>query len=903
MESGSSGTVGGRLNLRQPLVLLGSWSFRHPWKLLGLALLACLLCLGLARQRLTLETDWLVLFSPDYPEIQSLRFWRENLPGAKDMAVIVSGGELSTRQRAVDHLGRLFEKNDEHLEAPLYSLNAERFISSGLYYLPKEQLRAIDSDVRALLGGVGPQSQTPLRMEDLTNALVMGDPGAELVLRFLTALEKTTRTDAIAADAGYWPKIEPESPKIREILETFGSSANERVYLSLDRGQTLLVLVSPRLIEGTPEEIFRPAVDTVRQLLDEIRTEYPQLRFSLTGEPVLVVDERRTIAEDAVISTAFSLLLVLMLFHYGYREMTRPVLALIALLVGLTWTLGAVSVVVGHLNFISVTYVPILVGVGIDFGIHVSFRYFECRQEMDGVAAIETTMATAGKYTLIAAITNCVPFGILTAIGFRGVAELGMIAIVGVMLCQLSACSVLPALLGLLERRRYCLPARGRQDLEGWFASLRPWGGAMLTLTAVTALLGAVGMHRTQFDIHLLKMQNPKLESVQTELMLVASGKSSVLTALVPAHSLEQAREYETRLRALPTVAEVIALSTFLPRVEDGEERLVRELLRSRERLMGFFGGLTGMPPVDAAQALRLFASLENLPAEQKVYSRIHAVGQQLERRLEQRGPGPLLDAVNDLMLHMEGKSQEVSSLFELQGQTPLRTEQLPAELLTRLRGTDGTYVLRVFPKDDIWQSVNLHAFLDDLRTVSPKVSGEPVLIELFERVVLRTHKLGIILSLLAMAVILGGVLRDLRLVALAGLPTAISLVQVLGFMGLTGMSFNPANFVAIPMLLGIGSVFGLQSVLRMQELRSARLLCCSTGLAILLSAATSAAGFASLGLAAHRGIASLGGLVTLGLVMNAVLALFVLPVVVDRFPELIRPRVPRRTASQEDER
>jgi predicted RND superfamily exporter protein len=865
-----------------------------------LVLLSCLLCLGLARQRLTLETDWLVLFSPDYPEIQALQFWRQNLPAAKDMAVIVSGGDLTTRQNAVDHLGRLIEANDEHLEAPLYSLDAARFISSGLYYLPLEQLTAIGSDVRALLGGVdsSPGSGAeagkvaPVRMEELTSALVDGDPGAALVRRFLKALEESSRVEPPEGATDYWPKIEPESAKIREILDTYGDPASaERVYLSLDGGQTLLVLVSPRQTGGTPEAMFRPAVESVRHVLAQVRQEYPQLSFSLTGEPVLVVDERRTIAEDALLSTTVSLLLVVLLFYFGYREVTRPALALLALLVGLTWTMGAVALVVGHLNFISVTYVPILVGVGIDFGIHVSFRYFECRQEAEALPSAETTMATAGMYTLIAAVTNCIPFGILTAMGFRGVAELGMIAMIGIMLCQLSACTTLPALLGLLERRGYRLPAGGRQDLSGWFDSLRPWGGAMLTLTAVITLLGAMGMHRTQFDIHLLKMQNPQLESVQTELRLVASGKSSVLTALVPASDLEQARVLEERLRALPSVAEVIALSTFLPRIEDGEEHLVRELLESRRRLLRFFAGLTGMPPVDAAQALRLFTSLDNLSPERSVSSEIRAVGEQLQGRLEQRGPGPLLDAVNELMLGLENRSKEVSTLLELQESAPLRTEQLPIELLRRLRGTDGTYVLRVFPKYDIWQSVNLHAFLNDLRKVSPQVSGEPVLIELFERVVLRTHKLGIILSLLAMALVLGAVLRDLRLVALAGLPTAISLVQVLGFMGIIGMSFNPANFVAVPMLLGIGSVFGLQSVLRMRELGSARVLCCSTGLAIMLSAATSVAGFASLGLAAHRGIASLGGLVTMGLVVNAVLALFALPALVERFPELIRPR------------
>jgi predicted exporter len=385
-------------------------------------------------------------------------------------------------------------------------------------------------------------------------------------------------------------------------------------------------------------------------------------------------------------------------------------------------------------------------------------------------------------------------------------------------------------------------------------------------------------------------MQNPNLESVQTELMLVETGRSSVLTALVPAASLEQARRLEDKLRAKPTVAEVIALSTFLPRVEAGEQRLVSQLLGSRDRLMVFLGGLSGTPPVDAAQALRLFGALQEMTPREGVKQQIHDIGQTLRQRLAERGPGPLLDRLNEMLRQMQSRSYQVSSLLKLQSSSPLRSDELPPELLSRLRGLDGTYVLRVFPRADIWRPSNLHAFLADLRSVSPQVSGEPVLLELFERVVLRAHAWGIAASLLAMAVLLLAVLRDLRLAALAALPTVVSLVQVLGFMGLFGVAFNPSNFVAVPMLIGIGSVYGLQSVLRMKELGNDRLLCCSTGLAIMLSAATSAAGFASLMLAAHRGIASLGGLMTLGLLINAVLSLLLLPCLVARRPQLLRP-------------
>lgn len=870
-----------------PLVWLGTWSFQNPIKLLGLALAFLLLSLGYARANLTLQTDWLILFSPREPVVERLRFWQKNLPGAKDMAIIVSGGTVEARQRAVDALDSRLRQLST-VDPPLASLEAQGFLESGLFYLPKDQLARIDSDVKALLGGIPPgDGDLPLGMEELTSSMILGDASSELVLRFLQAVEESTRP--IPGSADYWPAMEPESPRIRELLKSFTPQSSSRVYLSLDHGNTLLVLVSPKLAEGRPEEAFGPAVASVRKVLSEVREQFPHLTLSLTGEPVLVVDERATIAEDSVLSTAVSLLLVVMLFCFGYREGVRPTLALVTLLFGLGWTLGAVTVAVGHLNFISVTYVPILIGIGIDFGIHVSFRYYECRRQgLAGALAAGVTMDTAGRYTLIAALTNCMPFAILATIGFRGVAELGVIAMLGVMLCQLSACTVMPALLGLLDRRAVCLSPLGRQDLTDWHVAYRPWHGVALSLAAITTVLGLLGTPLARFDIHLLKMQNPELESVKTELMLVATGKSSVLTALVPASSLEQARELEDKIRRLSSVAEVIALSTFLPSGDTDKQKLVRSLLDSRSRLLLLFGQLSGLPPLDAKRGLTLFARLSSLSPENPVSERILKVRDQLQERLQSRGPGPVLDGVNQMISKMEEKSLEIALLLKVQKSIPLRASDLPQELRSRLQGVDGTYVLRVFPRHDIWQAENLHHFLRELRTVSSEVTGEPVLIEHFEKMVLRTHYQGIALSLLAMVAMQLVVLRNLRLVALASLPTAICLVQTLGFIGVIGMTFNPANFVAIPMLLGIGSVFGLQSVLRMHELGNDELLCSSTGLAIFLSAATTAAGFASLMLAAHRGIASLGGLVCLGLVLNAMLSLFILPCLVERWPWLI---------------
>lgn len=863
---------------------IGEFCFKRPIAIIGASLVLVFLSLGAAVSQLTLETDWLVLFSPEHEEIRQLQFWRKNVPGSKDMAVIISGGNLEERQRAVDQLGAELEKSSELLESPLYALPADLFLASGLFYLSQDLLELLEADTRTLVRASSSPRQGDLSLDGMTEALLQTEDGQRMVLRFLKVLEQRTRLIPEKTKARLFPQIEPEAEQVRKLLDGLADPTGS-VYLSLDDGDSLLVLVSPRL-NGASLEASGPAVAEVRRLVGQARESHPHLTFSLTGEPVLLVDERNTIAHDSVRGTLCSLVLVLLLFRFGFRELARPALALSTLVVGLVWTVGCTAILIGHLNFITVTYVPILVGIGIDFAIHVAFRYFECRQTEDGATAIRQTMVSAGKDTSIGALTTSVAFAVLIVVGFRGVAELGMIAFFGVLLCQLSSCTLLPALLGLLEQRGYVLPQRGRQELSSWHTITQGWNGPLLSMCAILTALGLLGAFRVKFDIHLLKMQSPTLESVRTEMTLVAEGKSSVLTALVPARDPEHARELEAELRRLPGVAQVIGVSTFLPKVEERELKLASRLLSARPELLDLMTRLEREPPMGAAEALALFQLLED--SDRVPLKGIEEVGEQLRKRLEERGPGPLLDGLNTMLKDINAEAMESRLLLEAQSNHALEQHDLPPALLGRLVGVDGQLALKVFPKLDIWRSEHLHRFLDQVRTVSDDVSGEPVLIELFERLVLRTHWRGIVVSLLAMTVLLLVVLRNVKLAFLAAIPTAISLLQVLGFMGVFGLSFNPANFVAVPMLLGLGSVFGLHSILRMRELGNGKLLCCSTGPAILLSSATSAAGFASLGLAAHRGIASLGVLVTLGLVVNAVLSLFILPCLVERYPNLL---------------
>lgn len=840
--------------------------------------LSIALSLGMAYSSLRLDTDWLVLFNDDRPEITTLRYWRSHLPGSKDMAVIISGGDLQERKQAATVLGEAFEKEKELLESPLAAISTDQFVESGLYFLAPEQLRRLDQDTElALKGSKYLDYEREPELGYVTESMAQTLAGSELLARGLEAfVTATTPFSKVDPGEELIPPLAPESSELGKYLGDF-QNVPSQAFLSLDGGRTLLVLVRPR-IGNQALEAAGPAVERVRKLVTRVRADYPSLSLSFTGEPVLVVDERKTISRDSIRGTVCSLILVVLLFHFGFREFLRPALALVTLAVGLLWTLGVISGTIGHLNFITVTYVPILVGIGLDFGIHMAFRYYEHRALESPLHSVQHALEGAGKDTFYGALTTSAAFAVLWLIGFRGVSELGSIALCGVLLCQVSSCTFLPACLAWLEQRGQSLPVGGRQELSQVESELIKLDQPLLIGTVIALMASLILAPKVGFNVHLLKMQNPNLESVQTELRLVAEGKSSVLTALVSAPDIETARRLESELRAQPTVAEVISLATFLPRVSSEKERSVDRLLERREALLKLLDYLRDTPPAPTKEALKIMKQFESLKLPKPRLQAVRGLLEHLSERLSQRGPGPVMDAFEGLREETLTNLNRFEPLLRKQRAKPLQPDELPENLTGRLVLLDGNYVLKVFPRVDIWKPENLHQFLEEVRAVAPAVSGEPVLIELFERLVLRTHWWGMALSLLAMLVVLAAILKNIRDILMAALPTGLSLLLAMGLMGLLGWDFNPANFVAVPMLLGIGSVFGLHSVIRMKELGHERLLSCSTGPAIVLSAATSMAGFASLGLADHRGIASLGWLVASGLFFNAVLSIAVLP-------------------------
>jgi predicted RND superfamily exporter protein len=198
----------------------------------------------------------------------------------------------------------------------------------------------------------------------------------------------------------------------------------------------------------------------------------------------------------------------------------------------------------------------------------------------------------------------------------------------------------------------------------------------------------------------------------------------------------------------------------------------------------------------------------------------------------------------------------------------------------SRFVSSQGDFLIRVFPCQDIWEQKPLEKFVHDLRTVDPQVVGDPVLLYHFNQAFRNACLWAAGAALAAISVMLLFLFRSLKLTLLALLPLWVGTGWTLNMMWLLGLPFNQANVLFLPLILGEAIEFGIIILVRWQMEESARAITlpASTAKGVALAALTTTVGFASLMISGHRGVFSLGLLATVGSISVLLASLSVLP-------------------------
>jgi predicted RND superfamily exporter protein len=296
----------------------------------------------------------------------------------------------------------------------------------------------------------------------------------------------------------------------------------------------------------TPVRLIR-----LRQLVKETQMEVPGLNVGLTGQPVLDYDQMMQSQKDATLASIVSLVLCALIFIYGYNETGRPVKATICLVVGLAYTLAFAALTIGHLNILTVTFVPMLIGLGIDYGVHLITRYEEeLRHGKTEEAALTKAMVFTGQGIFTGALTTAGAFLAMAFTNFKGIQEMGIICGGGLLVCFIPMMTLLPVL--LLRGRQNVIDHRATEDetrarIENIWLQ-RP--ALVMGITAGLCVAALFEARKVHFDYNLIKLQSPSLPSVVFAHKLVDSADKSLLYGAVIADSLTNAVDLEEKIKA-----------------------------------------------------------------------------------------------------------------------------------------------------------------------------------------------------------------------------------------------------------------------------------------------------------------------------------------------------------------
>ncbi len=817
----------------------------------------------------------------------------------KQIVVVVEARQLATAKAYAHRLVRELRQYPDAIAHATHRIDPKQFEGRALLYLSTHELGNVRDkivDHQTLLTSFAARPTLDQLIENVRRQVVSAFVSSVIDLG-LDEGGKDVSLDVVRDLLGQL-SARLEGPTTYHspwgALFSVDSYGDDGYFVSEDK-KLLFILVEPVDEEGSFTD-DGAAIETLRKTIASLRKDFPLVQAGVTGAPALESDEMTAAFRDSQRATVLAFVLTLGVLLLGFRRIGRPALLLATLAVSLGWSIGLITLVVGHLSIFSVMFISIVIGIGIDYGVYFLYRAQEERHlGRDRREALETTAVRSGPGMLVGALTAAGTFYVLMATDFPGVQELGFIAGSAILMAWLGMMTLLPALIVLADRlrvpRRVASPPRTIQLARlgvPFVERVTAYPKVIMAGTAVLTLLSLLALRGIDFDYNLLRLQPTGTESVIWEERVLASAGRSSFAALTTAASLAALRQKVAAFERLGSVSEVDSVLKLIPDDQAAKRETIREFAPIVAPVR--------VAPPEPLDLDRLIGSLDTLR-------------HRLDLAVGEAPPGPDRDevvAVRDqaatLVAELEGSDRRVSVpvLARLQDRVrrdfvdtlrrlqrnlepqPMRLADVPEELRRKFIGRSGRFLVEIHPAVDIWERVGAERFVTELRSVDPEVAGVPVISFEAIRHMERAYRQGTLYAFVLVALLSFLILRRLHETAFALLPLVLGTLWTVGLMRVFGLPFNLGNVFGFPLIIGAAAEFGLNVVLRYREgcELGGPLIARSTFVAVLMNGLTTIVGFGSLMIADHRGIFGLGLMLALGTVATLASSLVVLPVV-----------------------
>ncbi|MDR0522673.1 MAG: MMPL family transporter [Planctomycetaceae bacterium] len=802
----------------RPLWSLTLLCCRFPAAVLCLSLLTAAASVYYSAGHLGLKMSRLDLINPHSSFNQLWLDYIDEFGDSNEVIIVAEGKDNAEVIPVLKTLAEKIEQFPRHYQGVLRGIDLSAIHRKGLHYVPLNDLKKIEkfaAGAAQMLNGRSNRGQIPAAPPDIDD-----------VSNLLTTLAQS-HTEG---DINYFvfPVKNSRQPPANSVI-----------------GFVLLRLIN---IDKTQFSQGTEAIDQLRRIVTDVQRERqkdcPDLKIGLTGMPILESDEM-SLSNDAMMkATVLALIGVGAVFMAGFGSLRHPLLALAALMIAFAWTMGYISLAVGHLNILSIAFGAMLIGLGTDFSVHYLARYLDLRRNAahSPVEALCQTAELVGPGILTGAFTTSAAFYAASFAEFTGVAELGTIAGGGILFCAVTTFTVFPALIVLItpgSRKDAAAVPFSAKAPSGQLIDICPALQPAFVFPKMTLFLFAVcfvallpGIPKVWYDHNLLHLQPVGLESVELEQRLLSldvdKGGKNVWFALSIADTkeelLERKKQFSEKYPDL-TVEEIVS---FFPEAEPERIAVIKNIAEMLQ-------GIPAAGPIAGAGNVQTPAAL--LP------------------RLQTLKAMAVID--------------------------PPSEKDLPLPLVERFIGKRGKHLMRIYTKANIWDMDEMEKFVRAVRDIDPQATGSPLQTYESSKQMRQGFISAAFYAFGAVVLFIFVDFRSITATAASLLPMVLGFAMMFGVLGWLDLALNPANMIVLPLILGIGIDHGVHLIHDFRSRREQRYkISSSTAAAILITSLTTIIGFGSMMIASHRGLQSLGRVLVIGVTCCLITSILVLPVI-----------------------
>ena len=618
-----------------------------------------------------------------------------------------------------------------------------------------------------------------------------------------------------------------------------------------------------------------PAIEKIRQVYADLDIAAdPGARLRLSGATMLAHEEMQSVMKGTETAVVLALCLVTVIMLAGLGSAWLALATVLSLVIGLACTAAIATLTVGELNLISVAFAVLYIGLGVDFAIHYCLRYREHRVEGAARgAALEQTSVNIGSSLFLCAVSTAIGFFAFIPTDYSGVAELGWISGMGMFISFLVTLTVIPALLSLLPYR----PGKQKMPVTGGARLVARHAGKILGVTALLALVSVLALGGLRFDHNPLNLHARDGAALTTFRELLADNDLTPWTAIMIAADAEEADEYRAAFSQSDLVEKVVTVADFIPAGQEDKLFIIDEL----GLLLGDLSSASPQPSTQdaAARLAALRAFRDKLAQTGSDAPALTALRDNLEELLHgAHQPGKLSARLEQMLLaSLPGRLDALNASLDADY---ISLDTLPEQFQRFWVSADGKRRVEIYPQQDMQDNRALTAFVHAVQSVSPAVTGAPVINLEASAAVATAFGQAFLYAFIAITLILYLLLARKKDVVLVLIPLLTAALLTGAASVLIGLPLNFANVIALPLLLGIGVDSGIHIIHRFRtDLPDGKnILATSSARAIIVSSLTTMGGVGNLALSPHAGTASMGLLLTLGIGITLVCMLLVLP-------------------------